>query len=285
MDKGAITISLFRSLPAFRGKQRLARIVFKNAIRQLKDITVKGRYHCAYVLPNIIENVGFELFVNGEYEPEIQALLLSLLPTGGVFIDIGANIGSITVPLSKARPDVTSVSVEAAPWIFKYLEKNVKLNGLENVKMVNLAINDKDGEELDFFSPTEKFGKGSFSPVFTNESVKVSTISLDGLVEKLGLAVVNLLKVDVEGFEYFVFSGGRHLLESQNAPHIVFEFVDWAERNANHLLPGSAQTLLIELGYKLYEIQGRRLVRMMTARDRNACNILATKKELPDLVF
>ncbi|MEO5891099.1 MAG: FkbM family methyltransferase [Ferruginibacter sp.] len=268
---------LFRSLPLFKGKSRLARLLLSNAVKNQKDIEISGRYHCKYLLPNIVENVGFDIFINGQYEPEIHDLLFRLLPENGCFLDLGANIGSTVIPLCKRRADITAVAVEAAPWVFSYLQKNIALNDLKNVQLINNALFNEDDRELDFFSPMEKFGKGSLSPVFTQEGVKVKTRRVDTLVNDLKLSKVDLIKIDVEGFEYFVFKGAEDLLSAADAPPIIFEFVDWAEQQAMGLQPGAAQQLLVEMGYTLYEIAGRRLIKQASCYSSGAFNLLASK--------
>jgi FkbM family methyltransferase len=271
---------LFRSLPPFKGKERLARLLLADTIKNKTDVEVTGRHNCTYLLPNIQENVGFDIFINGEYEPEIQELIYRLLPANGCFLDLGANIGSIIVPAAKRRPDIKSVAVEAAPWIFNYLAKNISKNSLSNVHLVNNALFDEDDKELDFFSPHDKYGKGSLSPVFTKEGVKVKTIKIDTLVKNLGLTKVDLVKIDVEGFEYFVFKGAERLLSGQDAPVIIFEFVDWAEKHAMELEAGSAQRLLQEMGYLLYEIDGDKLIKKDTCFTSGSFNLVASKKEI-----
>ena len=271
---------IFRSLPPFKGKERLARWLLAAAIKNKADVEVKGKYGCTYLLPNIQENVGFDIFINGGYEPDIQELIFRLLPANGCFLDLGANIGSIVVPVAKRRPDITALAVEAAPWIFTYLEKNISKNQLTNVRLINNALFNEDNRELDFFSPHDKYGKGSLSPVFTNEGVKVKTRKVDTLLKELQLTKVDLLKIDVEGFEYFVFKGAEALLSAPDAPVIIFEFVDWAEKLAMGLTPGAAQVLLVEKGYTLYEIHAAGLVKKESPFTAGSYNLVASKKEI-----
>lgn len=271
---------LFRKLPVFKGKQRLARLLFANAIKKRENIIVKGNHDCTYLLPNILENVGFDIFINGEYEPEIQLLINRLLPPNACFFDLGANIGSIVIPTAKRRPDISAVAIEAAPWVFAYLQENISKNKLKNIHLFNNALFSEDNKDLDFFSPQDKFGKGSLAPVFTNKGISVRTKKIDTIVKELNFDRVNLIKIDVEGFEYFVFKGALELLNSSGAPVIIFEFVDWAEKQAMNLEPGSAQRFLIDLGYTLYEIQGNNLVRMEKPFNSGSYNLLASKNEL-----
>jgi FkbM family methyltransferase len=267
----------FRKLPLFKGKERLARFFFKNRIQYERNITVKGKYRCQYILPNIGENVGFEIYINGQYESNIQDLLVKLIPKNGVFLDLGANIGSILIPVCKRRPDIKAVAIEAAPWLFSYLERNVEINKLANSKLLSFALFDRDNCEMDFFSPEDKFGKGSLSPVFTASGVKVNTKKIDTVLAEMQLVGVDVIKIDVEGFEYFVFKGAEKLLQQIHAPIIVFEFVDWAEKRAMGLEPGTAQQYLVDNGYQLYAIKGGKVEKIEKPFVSGACNLIASK--------
>ncbi len=230
-------------------------MIYNGYVRNAANIVVEGSAGARYLLPNLKDNISFDIFVNGIYEKDTVDLLDRLLPAGGYYLDLGANIGAILIPLARRRPDIKIIAVEAAPWIFRYLKENVALNELRNVKLVNKALFDKDGIELDFFSPEDKFGKGSLAHVFESEAVKVTTVTVDSLIREFNFQQVDAIKIDVEGFEYFAFKGATEVLSSASAPRIVFEFVDWAEKQAMGLTPGAAQQFLVELGYELYILQ------------------------------
>src|SRR5688572_4456064 len=97
---------LFRALPEFKGKRRLARLLFSDRLKALRDVTVEGKMNCVYLLPNVTENVAFSIFINGIYEESTYNFLVRAIPANGVFLDLGMNIGSITVPLCKKRKDI-----------------------------------------------------------------------------------------------------------------------------------------------------------------------------------
>jgi FkbM family methyltransferase len=271
---------IFRQLPLFNGKERLARLLLKKKINEIKNITIEGTNGCTYLLPNVKENVGFEIFINGEYEGRIQAILNKLIPPNGFFLDIGANIGSILIPICKRRPDIRALAIEAAPWLFSYLEKNIQRNHLKNIQLLNFALFNKDDCEMDFFSPADKFGKGSLSPVFTTTGTKVMTKRVDTILDQLEIKQVDVVKIDVEGFEYFVLNGAEQLLDHLHAPVIVFEFVDWAEKRAMGLMAGSAQKYLIEKGYHLYVIHKNEIAQVHHWFETGGYNLIASKKIL-----
>jgi FkbM family methyltransferase len=271
---------MFRKLPQFKGKPKLARFLFSKTIGRAKDIFIKGKYGCTYLLPNLIENVSFDIYVNGIYEQGTLDFLEKRIPPNGVFLDLGANIGAVSTPLSKRRKDIRIVCVEASPWVFKYLEKNLGMNGLPEIGRINRALHYTDNVELDFFSPQEKFGKGSFSPVFTTNAERVTTIRVDTLIRQLDLPRVDMIKVDVEGYEYHVFKGAEALLSGYDAPDIFFEFVDWAEEQVKDISVGDAQQLLKSWGYRIYYFNENKKVldEANVVIVKGACMLYATKK-------
>ena len=276
---------LLQQLPSFRGKRRLASWLFRDYIRTAENLEVEGTGGARYLLPNLKDNISFDIFVNGIYEKETIDLLDRLLPPNGYYLDLGANIGAILVPLAKRRPDIKIIAVEAAPWIFHYLKKNVELNKLKHVTLVNKALFDKDGVELDFFSPADKFGKGSLSPVFSREAVKVTTTKVDSLIREYNFPRVDVVKIDVEGFEYFVFKGASDLLQGSEPPKIIFEFVDWAEKQAMGLEAGAAQEFLLKLNYELYLLDDDKpYKKTQQAVKEGGFNMLATRSGLDNLL-
>jgi FkbM family methyltransferase len=273
--------SIFRKLPAFRGKGRAARILFKRKIEREKDLKVDGRMGCKYILPNVMENIGFDIFINGIYEQETSGFITEKMPVNGVFLDLGANIGAITVPVHHKRKDIQIVCVEAAPSVYAYLRKNLEINRADQVYSINKALFYTDNERVGFYSPDEKFGKGSLSPVFTEKVTYVDTIKLDTLLKELGIRKVDMIKIDVEGFEYHVFKGAESLLSGEDAPDIIFEFVDWAEKSAGGVSIGSAQQLLIDRGYRIFYFNDLGKMKEVEGILRKGYSmLLATKKKV-----
>ena len=70
---------------------------------------------------------------------------------------------------------------------------------------------------------------GSLGAQFGANPVEVSASTLDKVLEQAGRAHVDLLKVDVEGFEVCVFKGAQNLLTGVYPPLVLFECCDWAE--------------------------------------------------------
>lgn len=272
---------LLRLMPIFRGKQRIARTLLKGVISKFANEVVKGSYGCAFKVPNIVENIGFEIFINGVYEKALISFIIHRVKKNGIFFDLGANIGAISVPICKQRPDMQTICVEAAPWICEYLEFNVKLNKIENIAFFNYAMAEENNKKVDFFSPHDAFGKGSMAAVFTTESVSVTTTTIDYLVENVIKGKkIDLIKVDVEGFEYHTFLGGKSIFNSNEAPDILFEFVDWAESSATNVHSGAAQELLMSYGYNIHIFENGSIGQRLSMPLRNGSTMLFATKEV-----
>lgn len=273
-----ISNSILQNLPHFKGKLRLAKLLYKSKIAKKEEVDFYlKKTNLKITLPNLIENVSFELFINGEYEQEIVDFFVKELPPNGVFFDIGANIGAFSFTLAKLRPDITIYAFEAAPFVFNYLKKNIEQNNLKNVVYLNRAIHTEDNTSLPFYSSKEKNGKGSFSNVFTNEAVYVSTLNLDKFIAENNIKP-NVIKVDVEGYEKLIFQSMQNFLKSNNDVSILFEFVDWAENLAHNHKAGDAQILIKQMGYKLFEMKNNEFVNKDTIQTTGVCKTLLAKK-------
>ena len=137
--------------------------------------------------------------------------------------------------------------------IHAFLRDNVGRNSLTNVVAMQCGSGGRSQVKEFYEAPLEKFGKGSLAPQYFQPPTMVPTRTLDSLLEEVGMPVVNVLKVDVEGFEAAVLRGASRLLEAKEAPWVLFEFEDWSETRA-HFPPGCAQDVLRDKGYSIAQL-------------------------------
>ena len=249
--------NVFQRFPdRMRGKQRIGRWLFKALHMSNNATQIQGDFGLNYYLPNLLENVSFEIFVNGTFEKETAEAIFAIVRNishEAVVLDIGANIGSIALPLAARSKNTKIYCIEASPRVFQFLKKNIETNRMEaNVFPHNVCLSNALTEFVDFFSPLEQFGKGSLSPVFTSVAENVKNQSLDLFVREHAIKKVDFIKIDVEGFESQVFKSGADLLSPSDAPDILFEVCDWAESLAGNQA-GESQRILKEYGYRLYD--------------------------------
>lgn len=116
------------------------------------------------------------------------------LEEGDIVLDAGAHVGVFTVLACKMVGDKgIVVSVEPHPFNFRRLLQNIKLNGCENVILVNKALTDESNREV-FIS-----GSGVFAHI-GDQGFRCKSISLRDLQKELNLKFTKI-KMDIEGSE------------------------------------------------------------------------------------
>jgi FkbM family methyltransferase len=170
----------------------------------------------------------------------------------GSIIDIGANIGVVSILLAKRFANETVHAVEPNPATLEALTSNLRRNKLTNVKVHKVAVSDKDGT-VHFNADGIDRGRASIVLESGENVVNVPCTKLDTLVRTNNISAVSILKVDVEGFEYSVFKGAHELLTSKQAPLVYFEVCPSLSISRG-FAPDAAGLLLREYGYRLYSI-------------------------------
>jgi len=246
---------LLRLIPDWLpGKSRLGRMLL-HPFELRVPATLIDRAGCRYVLPSYAEPIAQDIFTFGAYEAGTRDVILEFLSLSGTFIDVGANVGAITVPIAKARPRASIMCVEADPYIHRMLEDNVRWNGCTQVRTISCIAGIADDQLIAFYrAPKEKFGMGSVGPQFGAAPIMVKQRTLDTLLVEMNIDQVDVVKIDVEGAELGVLRGAQHLLASKKPPVVIFEFADWAEARIPGQQPGDAQGTLFSSGYRLFQL-------------------------------
>ena len=184
-------------------------------------VTLKQGKH-GFILYNRNDySVGRCIDLYGEWcEREVQ-ILLSVLGPGDVVLDVGANIGTHTVPLAKAVSGQGGMvhAFEPHHFSFQLLCANLALNRLINAKHYQRAVGQVASEvKVPVLPPweTQNFAGLRLDPNATGESVEQITI------DSLSLERCSLIKVDVEGMEIDVLTGAKETVEAHK-PFIFAE--------------------------------------------------------------
>jgi FkbM family methyltransferase len=258
MAETAITTLLSRMLglvpDRLPGKARLGRLMLRPFLSRTPAV-LKDRAGYTYVMPSYAEPIAQSIFTFGAYERDTRNLILKFLTEKGIFIDVGANIGAVAVPIAKARPQVSIICIEADPGIHRFLRDNVNRNGCRQVRIISCIAGATDGRFVAFYrAPDEKFGMGSVGPQFSEPPIMLEQRSLDTMLTRMDIDQVDVIKIDVEGAELDVLRGANRLLTSERPPTIIFEFADWAEARIPGQQPGDAQAFLLANGYRLFHV-------------------------------
>lgn len=252
----------YRFLPAFKGKKRMGSVLFKKAIHKNSDRMISCKRGLKYLIINTHDSVGRDLFFDGIYEPlTIKAIEKSLSP-GDVMIDAGANIGAISLPIAKNK-NISIFGFEPAQNVFKTLQKNIAANKLENVKVFPVALSNENGE-TDFYESDRVHGWSGIVKIDSFRHYKVPATTLETFARENNIKKIAVLKMDVQGWEYFVLKGAEGLINQKKIKNIIFEFEWWAEKNAG-LEIGAAQDFLLKKGYTLHTLDGSQLTKPLTS--------------------
>lgn len=157
---------------------------------------------------------GVSALINshGLYDYNNMNLIQDLLRSGGTFVDIGANIGSYTLIASESNAARVQ-AFEPHPSTFQLLRKNLELNQRSNVTLHNVALGSSEGEVFltdQSGSPINHIVQGTHQPAGT---IAVPCHRMDRLCQATKITP-QIVKIDVEGFEYDVLLGFGDFLSS-----------------------------------------------------------------------
>ncbi|HEX5709787.1 MAG TPA: FkbM family methyltransferase [Sulfuricurvum sp.] len=180
------------------------------------------------------------------YEKEEFDFLKNILNPNDIFLDIGANIGIyslIASPLLCGSGKV--ISIEADPYNYQKLLKNIQLNHLNNIIPLNIGVSDKT-ETLNLgINETGNRGGNSFC-FASDKTVHVNCKSLIDIISDFKLDSIKMIKIDIEGFEYKVL---HHFINNANKKlypdYILIEHLHMsAEENSISLLLTNGYTII-----------------------------------------
>jgi len=199
------------------------------------------------------------IYTEGCWEKHIINLISQTLgKSSGIMLDIGANVGLISIPLAIKHKNTQFYCFEAHPKIFRRLESNVNLNKISNIKTVNCAISNSKEKTLTFYAQKQTSNMG-LSSLKLNPDIKnfeeIST-PIDGIDNIFidSSEPVSLIKIDTQGSEIDVIKSGLQLIK-RDRPIIIFEFedayyLDEDRENSKKLL----DELFLNLDYSLLNI-------------------------------
>jgi len=177
---------------------------------------------------NLKNNIDFNVFYYGAFEKPLLFFLRDCLQaihrSPSVFCDIGANIGQHSLFMSRVADGVHAF--EPYDVVRQRLEQQVALNQLDNVFIHPVGLGETE-QQLPFYAPTGRNqGIGSFDASTTvkgNRNIgELALVSGDSYFQQRSITSIDLIKIDVEGFEKSVLRGLQKTLAA-NRPVVVFE--------------------------------------------------------------
>lgn len=223
------------------GRNPFAKKIYEALIYILNPVAVQN--YRMFLNP---KNDMLGLLVNPDFETMERGLFKKYIKPGDTVIDVGASIGVHTLLMADlAGKEGRVFAFEPTPKSFELLEKNIKINGFQNVITVRQAASDRSGSGKLYIYPSSGANR-IFEPENSRSFLEIETVRLDDVVK----GKVNFVKIDVEGAEQLVLKGMPKIL-SQDIK-LIMEFNPDAD---NGLDPKETLRILKDNGFEIYGIR------------------------------
>lgn len=164
------------------------------------------------------------------FEPSVEKVF-DALHCGMSVVDIGSAMGYYTIKAGeKVGEEGKVLAIEPHPDTFHILLQNVELHKLKNVILVNKALGKEKKRTLIYESYI--MGGTSINPRPGYKSIPVEMDTLDNLIENFSFEKVDLIKIDVQGWERDILLGASYTLR-KHKPQLIVE----VHSNVPHVLP------------------------------------------------
>lgn len=198
------------------------------------------------------------LLAKGVYEPFETELLEKLIKKDMTVVNIGANIGYYAlIAANRVGQNGKVYAFEPEPNNYKFLVRNIEINGYKNIAPIQAAVSDKKGI-LKLFLDRSNVGNPSLAEqniVEKNGFVKIETNSLDNFIEKYDKDLkVDVLIMDTQGAEGLILDGAKKILGRNRGLLIVMEFWPYGLHNMGTDAIGLLKKVE-DLGFKIEVIE------------------------------
>lgn len=225
----------------------------RRQIRPAIRLPVEGAFYHVNLEDAVIAR---ELYVDQHYEEELFRLFRAMDLSGGVCLDIGANIGLYSVFLSRqVGPKGRVLAFEPEPKNFALLERNLRENQCTNVAAHRTAVGDRTGT-ISLAVNDTNFGDHRVGSGLVGTPVPLARV--DEFTAELPEDCIRLIKIDVQGFECKVFEGMRRTLERNPSAILMVEVFPEGLAAAGDSASALVR-LLRGLGYDGWEIEPQKL--------------------------
>jgi FkbM family methyltransferase len=201
---------------------------------------------------NPVYAIDRTLMYSGQYDIKAASQYQRLIKQGDICFDIGANMGSMTIPMAQSLKGTGRIfAFEPGPVLAERLRRNLELNPKLGtlVEVVELGLSNESGM-LDWTLDTDNYGNAYVVEKGQGDlGIQVATLDEQADVLDGGLTKIDFIKIDVEGMELSVLQGATAALEKWR-PTILFE--TWMANDPDCKIP-KILSLLESFGYSFYE--------------------------------
>ena len=169
-------------------------------------------------------------------------------------VDIGANIGSVALPLAGLFNKSNIIAIEPTIYAFKKLKKNISLNSnlKKRIKTFNFFISNNN-KKVKYVHSSWNFSDENNKHKIHLGSLKKNTpkiISLDGLIKKLNKKI-HFIKIDVDGYELDVLNSGYKTIKKYK-PIIYIEFAPYLHEDFGYTTESLIKFIKKKINYSFF---------------------------------
>lgn len=188
--------------------KHIFKVIFSGITLPVRDGPLKGKKWC--VTTSI-------RYIKGKYVKRDTDILIKNVSKGETVYDIGAHVGYFSVLCSDIVGRGGQVySFEPVPMNLLFLRKHIRMNKCDNIKVFNTCISDTIGDG--YFDNTQGSATGHLS---SKGKLKVSVNTLDNLLNLGEINPPDFIKINAEGAEQSILSGGIKIIEKYNPKFLI----------------------------------------------------------------
>ena len=231
------------------------------------------------------------IYAEGCYEKTDVLTLLAVMPEGGIFFDIGANVGVYALNLCTKAKQV--YAFEATEKTYAHLLKTIARNGIKNIRHSLNAVHDVSGVDISIWQGAKVLdnendgNNGMYSGALEGNVLvnNVKSVAIDDFVRDNQIEQIDLLKVDVEGNEFNVLKGATESL-LRFRPMLFCEINPAMNKKAGYTSQEMLAYIIHTLGYRPMRIANH----TFTFLDEKEivkwqCNVFFCPKEKSDEIM
>ncbi len=229
--------------------------------------------------------IGMKIALRRSHDVHVAAAMRSFLRPGGTFIDIGANVGYMTLlGASLVGPSGKVLAFEALPTNVEMIRKSLRANRNSNVTLYPYAVAERHASVVIAANEGNSHFAGRDDP--RRDLVTIEAVDLDTFIgDAADGMTIDLIKMDIEGAEGLALQGMKRLL-ARSRPVIIAEFMPSALQRISGLSPEAFIGALQESGYDLSALVfGKENERVPVADGPGALQVLkASGQDMLDLL-
>lgn len=241
--------------------------------RHLRHLVTPGRDHIfdAYLgVFKVLIDTTYPIesaMLTGRYDHDTSGLIESLVQPDWLCMDVGANVGAISLALAKAASAGRVIAIEPGPGLCERMRRNIEMNPsiARHIEIIEVGVSDKPGQ---LFWKEDDRNRGN-AGLLGQDGIAVPVTTVDSIVAELNLSRLDFIKIDVEGMELEVIGGALNSIKSLR-PFIYYETLepfrlargfDFYSKIYDLLSSLDYQHFAVRRGSELYSIEDFRVIR------------------------